>query len=195
MHSGHGERRRVPPPRCYQPGLEWIYHIGWFVRAAAVFAYIASPAVTPMPTVKSKMCDNFCCKVCLSLMKTSAHRLLCEEMWVTYIRIHIMWNPYISYDWHTSHTEPVISYMSTVILNSCRDILELQFPGKATLQVFSCSHPHVAQVESFRHLPPCPPPCLSEVHDNRNGIRQQEVCQCTIYRKIKSCSLCMENKI
>lgn len=133
-----GNTGRVHPPRCYQPGLEWICHLGWFVRTAAVFAHIASPAVTPMPTVKSKMCDDFCCQV--HPMKTSAHSLLCEEMWVTYIRIHIMWNPYISYDWHTSHTEPVILYMSIGILNSCRDIFELQFPGKATLQVLSCSH-------------------------------------------------------
>lgn len=85
-----GSAGRVHPPHCYQPGLELICHLGWFVRAAAVFAHIASPAVMPMPTVKSKMFDNFCCKVRLSLMKTSAHRLLCEEMWVTYIRIHIM---------------------------------------------------------------------------------------------------------
>lgn len=120
-----GSAGRVHPPRCYQPGLELICHLGWFVRAAAMFAHIASPAVTPMPTVQSKMCDSFCCKVRLSLMKTSAHRLLSEEMWVTYIRINLMLNPYISYNWHTSHTEPVISYMSIVILNSFRDIFEL----------------------------------------------------------------------
>lgn len=181
-----GSAGRVHPPRCYQPGLDWICHLGWFVRAAGVFAHIASPAVTPMPTVKSKMCDNFCSKVRLSLIKTSAHRLPCKEMWVTYIRIHIMWNPYISYHWHISHTEPVISYMSIVILNSCRDIFELQFPGKATQQVLSCAHtwPRLKDSDICHPVPhPVSQSTIAEI-----GLD-------TIRRKIKSCSRCMEYKI
>lgn len=119
--------------------LEWICHLGWFVRAAAVFTHIASAAVTPMTTVKSKMCDNLCWKVRLSLMKLTG---FCVEKCGWHI------SEYISCEIHIFHTidaPPTLSlssqtYMSTVILNSCRDIFELQFPGKATLQVLSCSH-------------------------------------------------------
>lgn len=173
MHSGHGECRLCASSSLLS-ARPWMNLSPWMVceSSCCVFIHIVSAAVTPMPSVKSKMCDNFCCKVRLSLTKTSAHRLLCEEMWVTYIRIHMMWNPYISYDRHTSHTEPVIPYMSIVILNSCRDIFELQFPGKATLQVLSCSHmwPRL-KVSDICHPVPHPVFLKSTIAEMRSDSR------------------------